>query len=388
MSIAETLQTPHPLKAPDALQQPLTSVVDTAAMSEFLGIAHGLGEEMYADALTDGIDHISRETRNALWYPKEPVTVHGKRIALSPYPSLEHLEEEQVADCYGFTIVASELLGRAGIAHFIGYMNGHAAILAPLGGGRVRYADPLSPELNHEATNSIDTAALLRSMASGEGNKFALHFNTSSMASALQQPWHSLVSKYPWMTTKAAKLGKTPTEARNSKPIITVFQPQTARFILETHATFLRAVSEGDDLAAVSALEQIGNLYPDVDLRGRHNAIRALTRSLASDGHIDLARASIDTYLSSISTVGDDPRINVLRGDCLRTVAISGAHEASATDAVAAYEHAQATATHGLGIIAGKVRKARRLAGTVCDMAISSTSDSARMREVEEYISS
>lgn len=363
----ETFQTPHPLKlAPDAIPQPLLSHVDPEAMSGALAIARGMGSELYVDTLADCADQIARATRQAMWYPKDGTAViNGKRVTPVPYPNLEHLKEEQAAGCYGFTIAASELMEQAQVPHWVMYLNSHAALLVPLGDGRVRYIDPLLPDLSYDATASMDAVSLSVAMGPGGAAKYAFHFNTLPLAEAHGVRWEEMADKHPWMATRRGKMGIGPSQDRDAKPVATVFPASTGRRVLEDHAAFLRAAYEGDSLAASAALTRLGDLFPEIDLRRRHTEIRRIARDLSADGHLALALASIDTYMSSIRSVTDDPRLDVLRGDCLRAIATTTGDGEVAAAAVGAYEKARDNAVHGAGYITMKIVKAQRVA-TAC----------------------
>src|SRR5208282_5896702 len=95
-------------------------------------------------------------------------------------------------------------------------------------------------------------------------------------------------------------------------------------------------------------LDEFGDLYPEVDLRQKHNPIRILSRRLAENGLVDLAKTSVSRYIGSISIDARDPRASVLRGDCLRSIAVASGDERSAKEAIEAYNEAKELATHGL----------------------------------------
>jgi hypothetical protein len=370
----DNLITPHPRKLPEgALQEPLVGKIDPETISGLLLDAQELGPDMYADVLTDCTDYVCRETRRALWYPEDPVRILGRSVVPKPYPDLEHLESEQSAGCYGFTLVASELMERSSMPHYIAYINGHSALLVPLGNGRIRYADPLIPALNHEASVSLNAPNLLNALSLKPTGKQAVHFNTTAMTNALGLDWEGLRGKHQWMGVKKGD-NRYPDKRASEKEgliVISVYHPSEGRFMLEAHSKLLQAMHDKNFTGAANFLDAMGYLYPDVDLRKRHSTIIMLVRSLAQLGHLDLAHQSITTYIKSISDVSDDARIGVLHGDCLREIASTTRCEASANGAVAAYEAAAKTTTvEGLSYIIAKLRKARQLAAAVCDETI------------------
>lgn len=374
----ESLLTPHPLKlSENAVQQPLVAEVDPSTISELLNEAGNLGPEMYSDVLTDCVDLICRETRKALWYPTGDVKLNGHTIKRMPYPDLAHVENEQVADCYGFTLVASELMERADIPHFItyinlAYMNGHSTLLVPLGDGRLRLADPLRPDLNHDATSDLDTPGLLESLAAKPHEKHSVKFDALAMAHQLGMDWSEFIREFPWMSAKKDS-GRYPgKEPKGQTLIASIFHPAEGRYVLETHARFLKAINEEDFLLAAHLLSSLRDLHPTIDLRQRHPEIRILSQNLARIGFTELARSSIEIYINGIAKVADDPRISILHGDCLRSVASTGQCETSALGAISAYERAvETTAVEALGLIVAKLAKARKLAAEVCNQAVS-----------------
>lgn len=346
----------------EAAQRPLVGSLGIESMASDVSQAANTDPQLYSVIVADNTDRICQETRDAIWYPHYTTKINGEIVRPTIYPGIEQLDNLQVASSYGFVLVASQLMERAEIPHFITYVNGHATILGVTGENSIRLADPLSPELNFDATLSMNTPELIAEMDATIGGKYSIYFDTRKMALALDLNWNQLAAEHPWVSAGSyLKRGST----SNHKVVATAYYPEIGRNVLVAHSKFLKYITERNFVDAAIVLDGMGNLYPEVDLRQRHSEIKLLSRRLAENGLVDLARLSVTRYVGSIASVAADPRAEVLKGDCLRMIATVSGDERSAADAIEAYEDAKKVAAHGLAYISGKIRKAQAVAARV-----------------------
>ena len=88
---------------------------------------------------------------------------------LTPVFNAETLAEREMANCFGYTITASECLDEAGIEHLITYANQHAIIIVPdRKSNRLFMLDTPTKELYCEVTEAVGGADPLDQLETGE----------------------------------------------------------------------------------------------------------------------------------------------------------------------------------------------------------------------------
>ncbi len=344
LAYAHRLYTPHSLQEEDAIQRPLLEDIQLRGIKDWFyrnGEQHDESEEMAV------MDFIINGTHRALYWP--PDKAAAEKIGASWPPVMQDLERRQVADCYGFSIVASECLQEADIDHWVGFANGHATLLKGTNNNaKIHLTDPLTPEMSQDLTPAI-VGGPHQDIPQGieRYGHAAVILNTNTIASNMRHKPDYPFRTYPWLNTGGDsaswedlpyKTDGLPNYAAR-KIIMSIMEPATGRQVLRDHSELMQAVREDDVASAANSMQRIGSFFPDMDARQPHKEIKYLMKELGQQHRVLFARQLLKDYFATFVLHGDS-RFTEAQGDCLRILAREGLDLESCQDASVLYERA------------------------------------------------
>lgn len=381
----EALQTPHPLKAADENEgeasRLLVDVLDADAVKEELAALESSKPELYDEAVIEAADYVIGGVRKALWFPetdRQGGQNDYERYGL-PYPlPVGQIAEGQFATCAGYTIIGSEGLELAGIDHWVGFVNGHAAMLLPLRNeSAIRLTDPLTPELNQDLEAATVRGSYQKSQSDlRQYGRAALLINTRRLARHSSMSLPEAFKRIPWLKYNSEPGAAFEDERylyeqpgfigdqdrqnrkllRKYQVILNVFNADTGRGVLEEYVEFKQELAKGDYPSAAHCLRNLGSNYPEIDARESHADVKKLISALAADGDTKGARELIEGYFSGFS-LSHDSRIQESQADCLRLLAKQTGDISAASKARELYEKAIRSPHAFRKRLAGKIRK-------------------------------
>lgn len=333
---AELLKTPHPEKGCD--QQPLLEAVDPEFIRTKLGQIAVSQPEMIGTANVYAADMISREVSRALWFPMceeiPPRDDFVKYGIVDPVDTSE-LYGNQLANCFGYTIVLSECLERAGIHHYVGYGANHAFTILPVGNAEAPeywYIDALWPELNQDMTPAIvlprpnfDAATDI-----SKYGRTSFKVDVSQFAANVGRDYLQLLIEKRWPVVRSSDIERLKRDTKDDNfyeriyseyMIVSAFPSDQGRKMLDNYSSFRKLCTLGQYDSAFVHLQSIGSNIPEIDVRsGQHAMLRDLALALALGNNIELAIEAVETYFSGFG-MSDHPNVDVLHGDIFRKIA-------------------------------------------------------------------
>lgn len=349
---AEKIVAPHPLRQTAEIPQPLLAVIEPEAIIEEL---ESVDDPMYEEAALTATDFICSQVRSALWYPEK---ARGRddfeRFEVTAPVPLSALTEKQVADCFGFTIVASECIDSVGIDHWIGFANGHSGLLLPSEEGQgLHFVDPLSPVLSQDLQHSLVSGSTVVEDMSRYGRS-AVELNTFSLAHRARGDDFDLLKEHPWLIFKRSEDTVTrefeypddygshrePDSLRPArlKVLMSVYKPADGRQMLQEYNAFQLAYNQGDFVGAAARVQGMRGSFPQVDARRNHTEIKKIVSELGKHDMVAYARRVMDSYFESFVLMDGDSRFKMAEGDALRVLAREGQDLESAQQAIMRYE--------------------------------------------------
>ena len=329
--LLKKLMTPHISKERSSSgQQTVYDAINVEATCKNLADAELQGSSTLDGARIVEAQRIAHIVNEALKYVSwEDAARHKKP---SPVLEPESLMHKQETNCFGYAIVASGCMDTVGITHHIGYMNGHAFILLPIGEEEpdgMWMIDPLVPSLSQELTGVVSGVSWSEVSAQMETYKrSAVYLNSKTMADRFGQNVVDFVQDYTWLTRVAPGQGTvrstsgqlTTLPERHTKLVLNILSAAEGRKALTSALAFKNAKLVSDAPAALRALNDMSGFYPDIDARSKHTDILGLVRALCDLGDVAGAKEAVTAYFTSF--VGsDDPRISVAEADCIRIIA-------------------------------------------------------------------
>jgi hypothetical protein len=357
---ADQLMTPHLLKGGYELERSsLTSEIDPSDVGDCVRLGFETGDSR---AHIAGADIIASMVHKALWWPENES--EAKKVGSSYPPSLRDLTTVQAADCYGFTIVSSELVERADIKHWVAFANGHATLVLPSEKrSHIHICDPLSPNINQDLTPAIMGEKTKYITDVSRLGRAAVLLYTPKIARDIKKKGEDPFARYPWLYRGdylAAAQSHRDQGEKGHKIVMSLFKPYFGRPALENYKNMQEALLAGNLTAATDNMQRIGEFYPDMDSRQHHFEMKSLMRYLGTEGHVKYARELLDKYFKTFTFI-EDSRFPEAQGDCLKILGQAandiGVYEAAREYYLRAKDMPRAYVT----AIEGKLHKLGRL---------------------------
>lgn len=260
----------------------------------------------------------------------------------TPLLTAESIAERETANCYGYTIVASECLDQIkGLEHYIGYVNQHAVImLFDRPSQRSFLLDVPTNELCKETTEAISGKNPQDQLMSGE-LRAVNWLQTSELVKNLPPSINrdAFVSSRPWLnfadvTSQQYRDGDT----RNSLLQLITLPSIPGRELLRVHYDAIIHNRHDEFGAAYESLSQLPGIYPDVDRRNDLKEANQLCKKLITQGMGQQAIELAQTVHASLSP-GDTTVNRFFLGDILRKVATATGNVELVEQAIQTYEH-------------------------------------------------
>ena len=260
----------------------------------------------------------------------------------TPLLTAESIAERETANCYGYTIVASECLDQIkGLEHYIGYVNQHAVImLFDRPSQRSFLLDVPTNELCKETTEAISGKNPQDQLMSGE-LRAVNWLQTSELVKNLPPSINrdAFVSSRPWLnfadvTSQQYRDG----DRRNSLLQLITLPSIPGRELLRVHYDAIIHNRHDEFGAAYESLSQLPGIYPDVDRRNDLKEANQLCKKLITQGMGQQAIELAQTVHASLSP-GDTTVNRFLLGDILRKVATATGSVELVEQAIQTYEH-------------------------------------------------
>ena len=260
----------------------------------------------------------------------------------TPLLTAESIAERETANCYGYTIVASECLDQIkGLEHYIGYVNQHAVImLFDRPSQRSFLLDVPTNELCKETTEAISGKNPQDQLMSGE-LRAVNWLQTSELVKNLPPSINrdAFVSSRPWLnfadvTSQQYRDG----DRRNSLLQLITLPSIPGRELLRVHYDAIIHNRHDEFGAAYESLSQLPGIYPDVDRRNDLKEANQLCKKLITQGMGQQAIELAQTVHASLSP-GDTTVNRFFLGDILRKVATATGNAKLVEQAIQTYEH-------------------------------------------------
>ena len=277
----------------------------------------------------------------------------------NPSMSEEQVAAQQATDCYGHTIVLSELLDSIDVPHYVGYANRHAFVVAGNESGGLYLADPLSPHLSGDVTSALSGPSIDNQLQ--EGVDFASVFLKTDRlieASSSLDDVRSAAAKHPWLM-----FGKDPgliaggdvLNPHDTRLVMNLYKPERGRRVLEDYSGFISAMSQNDLASASARLFALEGVFPDIDVRNRFVAVTDLALQLGRQGMRADAMRVIESIECSLVR-SEHPDIRTWKADRFRKLG------AAVADASIIEESLNIYGSLGPGVVnPRKIAKARKL---------------------------
>lgn len=348
---SESIETPHFRKTHHGPGQSLVDAAEITDISELVRTADALQTDLIDDIRIDAALQISQQVGRSLWFPEKGPSGNDFEDLGIPFPiPLDTLTEKQTTNCYGYTILTSECLEAAGIPHYVGFTNDHAAIMLPQGNG-FYYLDSLYPRLNQELGNAVRRGGQVSVNQDIElYGRGAIMVDTEAMAINIGTTLSSMpLSVRSWMvhsnsgalSVSAGEMGGSTASlpSGSSRLVMSLYEPATGRHVLEQYVTLDCALNgeQQDITKAISALNSIIAIYPNIDARQRHDEVRRLCTHIAARDP-EQAATIAEKYFDESFAITQDTRVAMAKADILRLIARVGRSGPIARLAIQTYE--------------------------------------------------
>ena len=269
-------------------------------------------EEYDALKLEVALD-ITRKIHSALWY--DGVDPADESMP----PSLDLIAESQIADCYGYTLLASRCLEMAGVEHMIGWMNGHAHIVLPMiEDERVSawFIDPLTPTLSGSLSGVVSQSELegIEEQVTVFG-RAAVHARPEGFrdSSGEKHSFRRLAYENPWMVHPQAS-----SDAQQPELVMSIFTSTDGQRLLNMHRSYKRAMVQENLSEAADCLAAMRGMYPEIDPRNvaHLRQVETLVHRLSTEGDLLRANHVIASYFTEM-VQANDPEVASCKAACL-----------------------------------------------------------------------
>jgi hypothetical protein len=210
-------------------------------------------------------------------------------------------------NCFGHSIVASELMDELEIPHTISFVNGHSFITLFDGeSDQAHMVDPPSKNLFLDIDGLVHgTHSLQQLQNATEHHQVATNIIDTEglMARIPRKPRAQLIEEHPWLSIGSTMSGvnqDTQTGFDKTQLIMRTYLPETGRQVLQYYGMVGQRMLEREYLQAAEEAGALFGLYPELDARNKLAPAVTLRHELGRLGAVeamqDLA-AVIDSSL-------------------------------------------------------------------------------------------
>ena len=229
----------------------------------------------------------------------------------TPLLTAELLTQREKANCYGYTIVASECLDQIGVEHYVGYVNQHAVVMLfdrTSGSKRSFLLDVATKEFYQETTkavggedpldqlwrgelraiNTLQTSELLRKVDIDDPGKRQKFIRDRFWLSFDKDSRHRDDDEYEYLLHSQLQL-------------ITMPSVPGREMLRLYHNVIINTLGNNPDPVAASEdiIDQFAGIYPDIDPRNKLEHAKALRTKLIDRHMGDSALALADVIKAS-----------------------------------------------------------------------------------------
>ena len=186
----------------------------------------------------------------------------------TPVFNAETLAEREMANCFGYTITASECLDGAGVEHLVAYANQHTIIIVPdRKSNRLFMLDTPTKELYCEVTEAVGGADPLDQLETGELRAInSLHTNQvlKHLPPAIDR--ERFIDRRPWLNFSNSNMRFQDNPRDSILQMISLPSiPGRKLLAMEYNAEILRRQHRPEEAAGL--MEDFSGIYLDVDSR-------------------------------------------------------------------------------------------------------------------------
>lgn len=250
----------------------------------------------------------------------------------TPLLTAESIAERETANCYGYTIVASECLDQIGVEHYVGYVNQHAVVMLfdrTSGSRRSFLLDVATKEFYQETTkavggedpldqlwrgelraiNTLQTSELLRKVDIDDPGKRQKFIRDRFWLSFDKDSRHRDDDEYEYLLHSQLQL-------------ITMPSVPGREMLRLYHNVIINTLGNNPDPVAASEdiIDQFAGIYPDIDPRNKLEHAKALRTKLIDRHMGDSALALADVIKASLLP-DDTSESRFFKGETLRKIA-------------------------------------------------------------------
>lgn len=339
----QSFTSPHPNKQKGAPPQQLSEAIAGHEIQPSLVFSQldGVGE--FDKSRFQAASEIADEVFRSLWYPAGEIDNKNKNSSWRPL-TIEDLQEEQIADCYGHTYLTSEAFDEVGIEHWVAYANGHAFLVVPPTESDdisdAYIVDPLVPQLNQKVGYSINRGTM-ESVENGIASRKRglMTIDLDEMADAVQASAQTLSRRVFKRINLPYKQPDNRGVSKNTL-FVSVFPSVEGRDAIKRQLELRRTLAEKNHTAAAAIMTDGDAILMDLDARQDHTEAREVVEGYCRDGDIEEAKAFVEKYFDNFVGL-DDSRILEARGDIYRLVAERAGARECAEVAYSIYREAE-----------------------------------------------
>ena len=266
----------------------------------------------------------------------------------TPLLTTELIAQREKANCYGYTIVASECLDQIGVEHYVGYVNQHAVVMLfdrTSGSKRSFLLDVATKEFYQETTkavggedpldqlwrgelraiNTLQTSELLRKVDIDDPSKRQKFINERFWLSFDKDSRHRDDDEYEYLLHSQLQL-------------ITMPSVPGREMLRLYHNVIINTLGNNPDPVAASEdiIDQFAGIYPDIDPRNKLEPAKALRTKLIDQHMGDSALALADVIKASLLP-DDTSESRFFKGETLRKIAKVEGDPKKAAEAIEEY---------------------------------------------------
>lgn len=266
----------------------------------------------------------------------------------TPLLTTELIAQREKANCYGYTIVASECLDQIGVEHYVGYVNQHAVVMLfdrTSGSKRSFLLDVATKEFYQETTkavggedpldqlwrgelraiNTLQTSELLRKVDIDDPGKRQKFIRDRFWLSFDKDSRHRDDDEYEYLLHSQLQL-------------ITMPSVPGREMLRLYHNVIINTLGNNPDPVAASEdiIDQFAGIYPDIDPRNKLEHAKALRTKLIDRHMGDSALALADVIKASLLP-DDTSESQFFKGETLRKIAKVEGDPKKAAEAIEEY---------------------------------------------------
>lgn len=266
----------------------------------------------------------------------------------TPLLTTELIAQREKANCYGYTIVASECLDQVGVEHYVGYVNQHAVVMLfdrTSGSKRSFLLDVATKEFYQETTkavggedpldqlwrgelraiNTLQTSELLRKVDIDDPGKRQKFIDGRFWLSFDRDSRHRDDDEYSYLLNSQLQL-------------ITMPSVPGREMLRLYHNVIINTLGNNPDPVAASEdiIDQFAGIYPDIDPRNKLEHAKSLCSQLVARHMGESALALADVIKASLLP-DDTSESRFFKGDLLRKIAKVESDPKKASEAVEEY---------------------------------------------------